>query len=579
MKKALFIFTLLFVGQLAIGQKFVFNTPAYQGAKDLADSPDSTKFFDAWDNYVNRYTVTASVYNLTGGKNNTVPGKYYVNPKDKPSFFDNAAIVPIRWQAFPGRVIHYLEPKLNQLYSSSEADARMFELVDIGPIAYQEKYKDSIVYIPAYPCNPDSLATKMFDPLGPRGWMDEYCEIGILRNTGGKIKKIHFTCENPEYYWTLWNIDPKLVLKIYRETLENENIQLKDLYLRDNNNKPVIVKATGIPAYNPINKWNYGTTMTAKKGGAMHLTSAPNELSAEIILAGGGALLRADVPSNKIANSLICCSLYGRRFRNSDPHIGQNVYQIVSKKMQVSLVNPVGLYLQEPQYNYIQLPENAPKGAKVEDCFRVVRGQKKGKNYPNNMILHLVMEVPPSWPSDITLSDFNVLGKPLVFGSQVLQTMEVQLAGAGQPTDKLQRRADCVNTNTTPALSYLADSNVLVASFQRDLQDLANITSNILQVKQGTTVSQIAIVVSNINPIDTSNVRISFPDSRIKVLKQKYWGPSNKESLGSGPPDTYFYTLTLEIPADQPAKNYDVLIEVNQAGIPVPQMIQVIPNH
>lgn len=578
MKKTLSIVILLFIGQLVIGQNsFVFNTPAYQGKKDLLGSPDSTKFFDAWDNYVNRYTITSSIYNLTGGANNTVPGKYYVNPKDEPNFFDGAAIVPIRWHAFPGRVNYYLEPKLDELYGSN-ADARMFELVDIGPIAYQEKYKDNIVFIPKSPCDPEGSGIKMFDPLGPRGWLDEYCEMGILRNTAGNIKKIHFTCENPEYYWTLWNIDPDLVLKIYKETLENDNIKLEDLYLRDKNNDSVIVKATGRPAYNPINKWNNGTAMTANEGGAMHLTSSPNELSAEIVLAGGAALLRADVPANKIANSLICCSEYGRRFRNSDPHIGQNVYQVVDLGMKVSLVNPVGLYLQEPQYNYIQLPKNAPKGAKVEDCFRVVRGKKKDKNYPNNMILHLVMEVPASWPADITLNDFSVLDSPLVYGSQVLQTMEVQLAGAGQVADKKQKRAPCVDTNAIPALNYLTEYDVLVASFEQDLPDLANVTSNILQVKKGTTVNNIAIVISNIKETDAPNAVISFPNSDIKILKQDYLGPSNQKKLGNGPAATYFYNLTLEIPATQAAKNYDVLIKVNDLGIPVPQMIQVVDN-
>jgi hypothetical protein len=584
MKKALSILTFILIGQFVLGQNnFVFNTPAYQGPKDLAGHPDSTKFFNAWDNYVNRYTVTSSTYNLSGGANNTIPGKYYVNPKDDPTFFTGAAVVPIRWHAFPGRVSHYLEPKLNALYSPKsksgvDATARMFELVDIGPIAYQEKYKDDVVFIPKSPCDPKGSGLKMFDPIGPRGWLDEYCEMGVLKNPAGKIKKIHFTCENPEYYWTLWAIDPNLVLKIYRETLENDNIQLSDLYLRDENQDSVIVKATGRPAYNPINKWNNGTAMTANKGGAMHLTSSPNELSAEIVLAGGAALLRADIPSNKIANSLICCSQYGRRFRNSDPHIGQNVYQVVSKKMSISLVNPVGLYLQEPQYNYIQLPKNAPKGAKVEDCFRVVRGKKRDKSYPNNMILHLVMEVPSSWSSDITLSDFMVLGDPLVYGSQVLQTMEVQLAGAGKPAKKMQRRADCVTDNTTPSLDYLTDYNVLTASFYRNLSDSANVTSNILQVTQGTVASEVAIVISNIKATDAPNAVISFPNSNITVTKQEYLGPSNQEKLGNGPEKTYFYTLTLDIPADQAIGNYDVLIEVNNAGVPVPQMIQVIEN-
>ena len=156
--------------------------------------------------------------------------------------------------------------------------------------------------------------------------------------------------------------------------------------------------------------------------------------------------------------------------------------------------------------------------------------------------------------------------------------MEVQLAGAGKPAKKMQRRADCVTDNTTPSLDYLTDYNVLTASFYRNLSDSANVTSNILQVTQGTVASEVAIVISNIKATDAPNAVISFPNSNITVTKQEYLGPSNQEKLGNGPEKTYFYTLTLDIPADQAIGNYDVLIEVNNAGVPVPQMIQVIEN-
>ena len=55
------------------------------------------------------------------------------------------------------------------------------------------------------------------DVSGPRGWKDEYNEWVVTRDASGNITKISFTAENPEYWFTLWNVDPKRVLELYRE--------------------------------------------------------------------------------------------------------------------------------------------------------------------------------------------------------------------------------------------------------------------------------------------------------------------------------------------------------------------------
>ncbi|WNJ19701.1 hypothetical protein [Pontibacter sp. G13] len=550
---------------------FVFHTPAYQGAKDLANSPDSVAqaFFSAWDQYVNRYTLTSSVYNLSGGYDHTAPGPYYVNPKDDPDFFDGAALVPVRWQAFPGRIMYYMQ--------TAKSEQR-FELADIGPQAYFDKYKDSLPFIPASPCDPNPNDLKLMDPYGPRGWLDEYCEMGIVRNDSGKITKLHFTCENPEYYWTLWKIDPELVLELYRKTLENDNIQLEDLYLTNPDGSVPIVRETGRPAYNPINKWNSGTVMTESYGGAMHLTSPPNELSAEIVLAGGAAVLREDFPDAKVANTMVCCGKYGRRFRHSDPHIGQNVYQAASLGMQVSLLNPVGLYLQEPQYQYFQLPDGAPTGAKIEDCFRFVRGVVDTTDYPNNMILHMIMEIPPSWNSDLTISDLSILGKEIEFGSQVMQAFEVQLAAGGKPYSVKQTPQACTSDNQVPGYDYFTNYNVLEASILTNLPTYSNVTCNILQVAQNTTVTNLALVVDNVDQADSDALEISFPNSPLKVLEARYAGPTTRIANLPALEGTYLYMLTVETPADAEVGRYDLLIKNSKtgAGIPIPQMIQVV---
>lgn len=572
---------------------FIFDTPAYQGNKDFQDPEKRAAFADAWDKYVHRYTVTSANYNLSGGYDYTVPGQTYVDPKEYPDFFKDAAQIPVRWEAFPGRVLYYLKQKFIDKYGFVTGTDRMYKMVDIGPVAYQKMYNDSIVFIPKSPCNPNPADLKIFDPLGPRGWLDEYCEMGIKRNEANKIKRLHFTCENPEYYWTMWKIDPNKVLDIYQKTLGNTNIQLEDLYLTDAQGNAVIDRTTQLPAYNPINKWNSGTEMTTTSGGAMHLTSPPNELSAEIVLAGGGAVLRSyNVEENADANTLICCSKYGRRFRHSDPHIGQNVYQAVQEGLEVTLLNPVGLYLQEPLYQYFELPANAPKGAKIQDCFKFVRGEVQNKEdqlpYPNNMILHMIMEVPESWDQSITLEDFKVFGQNIKYGSQVMETIKVQLAAAGKPasvTTKAQE-LDCTSDNGIVGVDYFVDANILKTSISPNnkLNVFANVTCNITQVAQGSTVDNLAVVISNVvdkfgngippDKFQPENFNISFPDTNIEVTANYVGNDAAYATLTKN--EEYTFNISVKVPADLPVGQYSILVTNNDFGLAVPHMIEVV---
>jgi hypothetical protein len=102
---------------------------------------------------------------------------------------------------------------------------------------------------------------------------DEYCEWSVTRNPEtGKITKVTFTSEGPEYWQFLSERDPDLVLRLYREHIGPE-VQRSDLF------------ANG--EYIPMNRWNNTTT-----DGAMHLIQQANTLSAEIELAAASTLVR-----------------------------------------------------------------------------------------------------------------------------------------------------------------------------------------------------------------------------------------------------------------------------------------------
>jgi len=502
-----------------------FSTPAY--INDVGDLPGETQqaFFDAWSDYISGWTDYSSRVNLEPEITNTIPGAYYYNPMYKA--MDNPpTVVPVRWNASPYRIRFYYQSQLQSLFKEkvtinskkySASDYALWQLTDMGPDAYQKKNTSFIQNrLPLDLCsNTMKYDTTEFTPLGPRGWLDEYCEYAVKRTDtriSGTINENEidwaiFTCENPEYYWTLWSISPESVLKIYRQTLSNPNIQLTDLYLLDENNQPVPLP-TGGYAYNPINKYNSGTVITDNSGGAVHLTSPPNELSAEIILAGGACVPRQTTDWNtQVANDLICCSNYGRRFRNSDPHIGQSVYQAISQlPIAGTLLNPVGLYLQLPNFDLFELPKSViDMGGKPEDLWTVLRGETENPFYPNQMILRAKFQVPSSW--GINASDIKIAGAPLVYASQIAQTMQVQLAAGSRAMPSIAPSKACTEgrEHSLPFVELVTFPDLYNASIHNGLDTASNFSSNPIAIQRGQSVDNVQIVVQNLGCACNSN--------------------------------------------------------------------------
>lgn len=348
---------------------------------------------------------------------------YYFNPLN--TDVSDAILQQISWTAFPNRIVHYF-PGLNP--------EQQWEFADTGTIA-GGRAGQPMTYTPDVECglllgNPGELERVAFPPYGYRGWLDEYCEMAMRRDGAGKLERIDLTCENPEYWFALWRVDPERVLEIYQEILGSQ-VKIDDLELRVDGTA-VIDPATGKPAYNPLNVWNRGTVMSDNGGGAMHLTATPNSLQTEIGLAAAATVQRRQGNAN--GSELICGSQYGQIYRNSDPHIGQIDNQIVGLGFRVSLANPIGLYLQRPDFRTWRLPDdpNLPTGAKPEDLYRVIRGHDTLEGFPDtyNFILHARLEIPEAWKRagiSFQLEDVTINGESIRWGAQVLQTFNVSL--------------------------------------------------------------------------------------------------------------------------------------------------------
>jgi hypothetical protein len=453
--------------KLPNGQGYLLQRFTLPGCNnDFPDDPVKyEQLANAWSQNVAGFTNQAIFGNPWTSTFTAAQSGYY-NPLLTPIPAASAA-VDVAWIAFPNRLIQYLGQDQTPPNPYKLPQSTLNQLADSGALS---KYQ-----IPETRCpQADWKGTlQAYGPYGPRGWLDEYCEFSVSRDGGGKIVRIDFTCENPEYYQTLWRIDPQKVADVFSAALNTGaptsqwvSVCIADLQLNDPaTGLPVIDPQTGLPAYNPLNRWNSGTQASRGgdrstfTGGAMHLTATPNTLQTELGLGAGATVQR--ISGNTDPQKLICCGQYGQNYRNSDPHIGQTINLAVGAGLNISLADPPGLYIQMPSFAQYVLPADPklPAGAKPDDCWHIIRGNERltdpitGQPFPGSFILHAAFQLPQAWLDagvSFGIEDITIAGEPITTGSQVQATLEIALFG--RPIKQVNKTPTmrCAGTPTTP---------------------------------------------------------------------------------------------------------------------------------
>ncbi|MBR9920348.1 MAG: hypothetical protein GYB31_05855 [Bacteroidetes bacterium] len=537
--------------------------PAFQ-----MDFPDDNAkqeaLLDLWNVNLNGFTAQGQLgdpWNATNMDDIT----HYFNPAYTPGY-DSAAIASIIWGALPGRVAFYF---------ADLSEDEQFSISDTGlKIDGSEPPP-----IPADPCNMDNGKTMVFGPYGPRGFQDEYSEWSVQKDAAGNITRIDFTCENPEYWNTLWMIDPDRALDIYQSTLDYATITMDDLILKDASGNPVIDPSTGRPAYNPLNKFNSGS------GGAMHLTSTPNTLQTEIGLATSSTIQRTSGNANE--QTLICCGVFGQDFRNSDPHIGGSVNRVVEAGYKVTLTNPPGLYIQMPNFSQYKTPD----GTDASEFWTIVRGKvttenEYGVSLPGNYILHAKFEVPAD--KGYTVSDITIAGEPIKWGSQIAATYNMQIVASAIP-DAAPTVEDCAGNpaSPTPDPQQLFHESIFDAMHATEvpnpMKQYMNLLSNSTYIAPKVTPgSQNVGMVLTTDQIDltTGDPQISFTDggitaSYVKSDTVSYAIPGNSYPSGS----TALY-LSVNVGEDVAPGTYGVQLSAQgqTPGPAMPALLHVVES-
>lgn len=478
-----------------------FDPPAMQNDFGT-DHQAYQRFVASWSKEVDNWTEQAIVGDPWSVDFDHDRSAYF-NPL-KVGIPQDAPVAPIYWRAYPNRpqVLFGQNPDRSKRLSRQQ----IYQLVDTGAVTINGKtVKISEVRIPSKLCPHIDWSGEqvVYYPPGPRGWQDEYCEWSVQRNAAGKIVRVMFTCENSDYWFALWRQDPRLVHHLYQRHV-SPKVALEDLYLRHQGNV-VIDPISGCPAYDAVNKWNHGPQLLPDRGGAMHLTSAPNSLPAEIYIAAASTLPRASERSVR-AESLICCSQYGQPHRGSDPHIGLVGNELSRKGFRITLTNPVGLYIRDPHFDGYELPANAPaQSPQPSEFWRVERGHSGGYT------LHAVFEVPEELP--FVVGDLTIYGEPIRWAGQIAETFRVNLFAAAIPAKSTESPLACVQDKSAAAVQPWPRQMLPLANFRA--ASPIRLTS---RMAQGTELRDMVLVVNGGKP----GAKIEFSGTGITATVTRF---------------------------------------------------------
>ncbi|WP_190363999.1 hypothetical protein [Pseudoalteromonas sp. S16_S37] len=517
---------------------FTFNTPAF--IQDLSNQPDKQAQLNTiWNTYLFAFVEQATPSD----------DAYFYNPATTP-IPKGTASAAVTWNAFPGRLQQYFSAStpVNPPNPYNLSLTQLRELADTGSYT-KGSQSQAIQDIPAIFCPEADWSGTLnpFLPYGPRGWQDEYCEWAVQKNDDGKITRVDFACENPEYWHALWAVSPDTVAKIYQDTLNFDapassriTVSVDDLTLKDANGHAVVDPVSGHPVYNPLNKWNNSPISNRQdsnmNGGVMHLTSTPNTLQTEIGLAG------FSTPQYESGNSsqqkLLCCGQFGQAYRHSDPHIGQTVNQIVggqfisNEYFKVNLANPFGLYIQQPQSldswtfsNRIQKGVNVPADAKASDVWQIVRGSEQvtdpvtGSAFPGNFILHAICQIPSSWlamDSTLTLEDIEINNTPIQWGSQITEQIDIGLFARPLSANEAPPQVPCAGPSSPGAPLQAMHQHVWDAYYRVNESNPAG--SELSLASNSVIVPAVATAGSTVNIALTVNKLPAGVQPTVKVL-------------------------------------------------------------
>lgn len=234
-----------------------------------------------------------------------------------------------------------------------------------------------------------------------RRLQDEYCEWSVERAADGTIRRVTFTTEVPEYFDHVAERDPDRLLRTYRD-LVGPDVELHHLLVDG--------------SYQPDNPWNRTTDQRLA-----HLVQPNNTLGAAVDL-----VAKATVPREHNGRvitgkqELARCAGLGDPFRNSDPQIAAIVNSAAREGHEVTLLDPIGLYIDGLNTSGMHTPD----GADPASFWTIERGDA-------NHVLRARYQVPAD--RGYAVGHVTAAGRPIRFGAQLADRVTVRITGVVKP--------------------------------------------------------------------------------------------------------------------------------------------------
>jgi hypothetical protein len=265
--------------------------------------------------------------------------------------------------------------------------------------------QQAVVEWPAFPGTLDRQGLsddERWRQADDRGAQDEYCEWAVTRDGDGRVIRVTFTTETPDYYDHLLQADEPRFAELYEE-LSGQPADLG-----------AVRRANGsLEPRNPANQAGDGTIV--------HLSEDSNTLGAAIRLAGEATVLRED-DGVRVTDKrqLVRCGGLGGPERNSDPQIAIVVNRQAADGAEVSLADPPGLFLGDFLSAGLQTPDHADAKA----FWTVTRGSAERP-------VRAVFEVPEG--RGYVVGDITKQGRKVTTGGQLAEHVRVRIVATVLP--------------------------------------------------------------------------------------------------------------------------------------------------
>lgn len=206
----------------------------------------------------------------------------------------------------------------------------------------------------------------------------EYFEWHVSRNADGKITKVVFSVETPEYFEVMAETEPDRLVELYQE-LVDPAVQREHLF-RDGK-------------YDTMNRWT-------RTDGIVHFVSQspPNSLGAIVGLAQSGDTEPAD---NYVR-------IQAGAEHAVDDYMVIELGALQRKGWSIAVQDPVGLYIE----GWDDTGWTRPDGSPVGDYWRITRGRP-------GEVLRLEYQVPAE--EGFVVGDIRIGGRPVEYGGQLAE--------------------------------------------------------------------------------------------------------------------------------------------------------------